>query len=47
MIDGGLKRHFLARPDVRRVLPGMEKAIANGTLTPTHAARRLLDLLDD
>jgi hypothetical protein len=39
--------HFLGRKDVQRRLPAMEAAIADGKLTPTEAARRLLDLLDD
>jgi LAO/AO transport system kinase len=46
MIDTGLKRHFLAREDVKRLLPEMERAIANATLTPTEAARRLLATMD-
>jgi LAO/AO transport system kinase len=46
MIEDGLKRHFLARPDVRALLPEMESAVAKATLTPTEAARRLLELLD-
>jgi LAO/AO transport system kinase len=46
MIDDGLKGHFLAREDVRRLLPEMEGAVAAGRLTPTEAARRLLALLD-
>ena len=45
MIDDGLKRHFLAREDVARLLPEMEAAVASVSLTPTEAARRLLDLL--
>jgi LAO/AO transport system kinase len=46
MIDDGLKRHFLSRPDVKRLLPEMEAAVASASLTPTQAARRLLSLLD-
>jgi LAO/AO transport system kinase len=46
MIDDGLKRHFLGRADVRRLLPEMEAAVASARLTPTEAARRLLTLLD-
>ena len=47
MIDDGLKHHFLAREDVRRLLPEMEAAVADARLTPTEAARRLLALLDE
>jgi len=35
MIDDGLKRHFLAREDVARLLPEMEAAVASATVTPT------------
>jgi LAO/AO transport system kinase len=47
IVDDGLKRHFLDRPDVRRRLPEMEEAVAGAMLTPTEAARRLLALLDE
>jgi LAO/AO transport system kinase len=47
MIDDGLKRHFLAREDVGRLLPEMEAAVVSARLTPTEAARRLLALLGE
>lgn len=43
MIEDGLRARFLARDDVRRLLPEMEAAVTSGRLTPTEAARRLLD----
>src|SRR5438132_1159051 len=46
MIDDGLKRHFLARDDIARLLPEMEAAVAGAKLTPTEAARRLLAMVD-
>ena len=46
MIDDGLKHHFLARPDVARLLPEIESAVVDARLTPTEGARRLLALLD-
>jgi LAO/AO transport system kinase len=46
MIDEGLKRHFLGRPDVARLLPEIETAVLDAKLTPTEGARRLLALLD-
>jgi LAO/AO transport system kinase len=46
MLRDGLERRFLARPDVRRLLPELETAVAAGRLTPTAAASRLLALLD-
>jgi LAO/AO transport system kinase len=47
MLRDGLEQHFLAREDVRRLLPDLEAAVAAERLTPTEAARRLLALLDD
>jgi LAO/AO transport system kinase len=46
MLENGLTTHFLARDDVKRLLPDLERAIAEARLTPTEAARRLLALLD-
>jgi LAO/AO transport system kinase len=42
MIEDGLKQQFLARDDVRRMLPELEAAVASAQVTPTEAARRLL-----
>jgi LAO/AO transport system kinase len=47
MLEDGLKRNFLARADVARLLPEMESAVANAVLTPTEAAGRLLALSAD
>jgi LAO/AO transport system kinase len=47
MLDDGLKAHFLARDDVRHLLPEMEAAVEGARVTPTEAARRLLALLDE
>jgi GTPase len=46
MLRDGLERRFLARPDVRKLLPELESAVAAGRLTPTTAAGRLLAMLD-
>jgi hypothetical protein len=46
MIDEGLKRWFLGRDDLKRLLPKMEESVASATLTPTEAARRLLAAVD-
>ncbi|HSQ00632.1 MAG TPA: methylmalonyl Co-A mutase-associated GTPase MeaB [Candidatus Dormibacteraeota bacterium] len=46
MLNDGLTRHFLARPDVARELPDVETAVLEARLTPTEGARRLLALLD-
>lgn len=45
MIDDGLKRQFLARPDVAALLPEIEAAVLEARLTPTEGARRLLAVL--
>ncbi|MGH7894032.1 MAG: methylmalonyl Co-A mutase-associated GTPase MeaB [Candidatus Binatia bacterium] len=45
MLRDGLERHFLARADVRQLLPELESAVSVGRLTPTAAAGRLLALL--
>lgn len=47
MVEDGLRQRFLARADVRRRLPEMEASVGRSTLTPTQAARRLLEVLDD
>jgi len=47
MIEEGLRRAFLERADVARLLPEMEHAVADARLTPTAAARRLLQLVED
>jgi LAO/AO transport system kinase len=46
MIEEGLREHFIARSDVRKLLPELEEALAERKITPTHAARQLLALLD-
>ena len=46
MLRDGVERHFLARSDVRGLLPELESAVGEGRLTPTAAAARLLALLD-
>jgi len=46
MLREGLERRFLARTEVRQILPELERAVAAGKLTPTAAAARLLGLLD-
>jgi LAO/AO transport system kinase len=46
MLRDGLERQFLARADVRRLLPELEAAVGDGRLTATAAAERLLMLAD-
>lgn len=44
VLEEEVRGRFLARPEVRRMLPGIEAEVANGTLPPTEGARRLLTL---
>jgi LAO/AO transport system kinase len=46
LIEQGMKARFLARPDVAAALADVERALAQKTLAPTAAARRILDLVD-
>jgi len=43
LLDAGLRARFREDPQVRSALPGVLADVAAGTLTPTAAARRLLD----
>ncbi len=45
LLEHGLKTRFLARPDVARAVVESERGIVEKTLTPTAAARRILDLI--
>ncbi|HXX86408.1 MAG TPA: methylmalonyl Co-A mutase-associated GTPase MeaB [Casimicrobiaceae bacterium] len=46
LIDAGLREHFRSHPGVRAALPECEAQVEAGTLAPTAAARRLLDILE-
>lgn len=46
MLRAGLEEHFRARPDVRAMLPDLERQVNEGRITPTEAARRLLGTMD-
>ena len=46
MLRDGIERSFLARADVRALVPDLEAAVGAGRLTPTAAASRLLALLE-
>jgi LAO/AO transport system kinase len=47
VVEDGLRSRFLGRKDVRRRVAELEAAVAEGQLTPTSAATRLLALLRD
>ena len=44
VVEDGIKTRFLARKDVREMLRELETAVADGRVSPTAAARRVLDL---
>ena len=44
VVEEGIKARFLARKDVRDALRDLEAAVADGRVSPTAAARRVLDL---
>jgi LAO/AO transport system kinase len=44
VVEEGIKARFLARKDVRDTLRELETAVADGRVSPTAAARRVLDL---
>jgi LAO/AO transport system kinase len=46
LLEDGLRERFFSRPDVKSVLPEVERAVALSEITPTEGARRLLELLD-
>ncbi|MBR9981288.1 MAG: methylmalonyl Co-A mutase-associated GTPase MeaB, partial [Desulfatitalea sp.] len=46
MIEDGLKERFNQHPQVRQQLPQMTAAVRGGRTTATHAARKLLFMLD-
>jgi LAO/AO transport system kinase len=46
LIDAGLRERFRAHPGVRAALPECSSQVADGILTPTAAATRLLDSLE-
>lgn len=46
LVDEGLRRAFRAHPRVRAVLDSVRGEVADGTLPPTVAARRLLDAFE-
>jgi LAO/AO transport system kinase len=47
VVEDGVRSRFLGRKDVRRRVAELESAVADGKLTPTSAATRLLALLRD
>jgi GTPase len=46
MVRAGLEARFLARADVRALLPELELGVEQGQLTPTEGAERLLALIE-
>ena len=45
MIEDGIKKHFTSVPEVKTVIPEMEKKVNESIITPTTAAKRILDII--
>ncbi len=46
LLEEGLKDWFYQTPHVRRLMPELTNAVANGTTSPTAAAKKLLDAVN-
>ncbi len=46
LIEEGLKEKFYKNPEVKKILPGIETDVENGSMAPTVAAGRLLSLVN-
>jgi LAO/AO transport system kinase len=47
LVQQGLKEWFYKKPYIQKMIPPIEKEVAEGTIAPTTAADRLLALLDE
>jgi LAO/AO transport system kinase len=47
LIDEGLKERFARQPDIKKLLPRIQRDVERGLLAPTAAADKLLFLLDN
>ena len=44
MIEDGIKQHFTNLPEVKKIIPKIEKDVKNDKLTPSIAAQKILDI---
>ena len=45
MIEDGIKKHFTGLPEVKSIIPNVEKQVKDAIITPTKAAKRILDII--
>jgi LAO/AO transport system kinase len=45
MIEDGIKKHFTSLPEVKNIIPDVEKQVKDSVITPTKAAKRILDII--
>ncbi len=45
MIEDGIKKHFIGLPEVKQIIPGTEANVKKAEMTPTTAARKILDII--
>ena len=45
MIEDGIKQHFTSLPEVKSIMPKIEKDVKNDKLTPTIAAQKILNIV--
>jgi len=46
LLEEGLKDWFYQTPEMRRLMPELTNAVANGTITPTAAVKKMLDAVN-
>ena len=45
MIEDGIKKHFINLPEVKKIIPEIEQKVKNAQVTPTIAAKKILDII--
>ena len=45
MIEDGIKKHFIGLPEVKKVIPEIEFNVKKAEMTPTTAAKKILDII--
>jgi LAO/AO transport system kinase len=45
MIEDGIKKHFINLPEVKNIIPNVEKQVKKSAITPTRAAKKILDII--
>ena len=45
MIEDGVKKHYTNLPEVKDIIPDVEKQVKESVITPTKAAKKILDII--